>query len=96
VVSARDGREALRQLESREVDAVLMDIGLPDMDGLEATARIRGTPAWAEIPVIAMTAHAMKGDAERFLRAGVDDCLSKPVNRLELLASLERELAKRR
>jgi len=75
---------------------VLMDIQLPDMDGLEATARIRQMPSWASIPIIAMTAHAMKGDAERFLRAGVDDCLSKPVNRLELLSCLEREMVRRR
>jgi len=95
VVSARDGKEALAQLQQHSVDAVLMDIQLPDMDGLEATARIRGIPEWADIPIIAMTAHAMKGDAERFLRAGVDDCLSKPVNRLELLSTLERELARR-
>jgi len=96
VVSARDGKEALKQLEHHAVDAVLMDIQLPDMDGLEATARIRGTPAWAHLPIIAMTAHAMKGDAERFVRAGVDDYLSKPVNRLELLTCLDREIAWRR
>lgn len=96
VVSARDGKEALSQLERHAVDAVLMDIQLPDMDGLEATARIRQMPSWASIPIIAMTAHAMKGDAERFLRAGVDDCLSKPVNRLELLSCLEREMVRRR
>jgi PAS domain S-box-containing protein len=96
VVSARDGTEALRQLELHSIDAVLMDIQLPDMDGLEATARIRRTDSLARIPIIAMTAHAMKGDAERFLDAGIDDYLSKPVNRLELLGCLDRELSKRR
>jgi len=95
VVSARDGREALRQLERHRVDAVLMDIQLPDMDGIEATTRIRETPSWADIPVIAMTAHAMKGDAERFMGAGVDECLSKPVNQLELLDALDRKMAGR-
>jgi len=96
VVSARDGKEALKQMEQQEVDAILMDIQLPDMDGIEATERLRETPAWAEIPIIAMTAHAMKGDAERFLAAGVDTCLSKPVNQTALLNMLARELARRR
>jgi CheY-like chemotaxis protein len=96
VLGARDGKEALALLERHSVDAVLMDIQLPDMDGLEATARIRRQPAWARIPIIAMTAHAMKGDAERFLGAGLDQYLSKPVNRQELLDVLGRELAKRR
>ncbi len=96
VVTARDGKEALRQMDQQAVDAILMDIQLPDMDGIEATGRIRETPAWAEIPIIAMTAHAMKGDAERFLEAGVDTCLSKPVNQTALLNMLARELARRR
>jgi two-component system, sensor histidine kinase and response regulator len=95
VVGARDAREALQLLERHTIDAVLMDIQLPDMDGLEATARIRQRPAWAHIPIIAMTAHAMKGDAERFLRAGLDAYLSKPVNRQELLRVVGREIASR-
>jgi PAS domain S-box-containing protein len=96
VVTARDGQGALEQLERHPVDAVLMDIQLPDMDGLEATARIRERPAWLGIPIIAMTAHAMKGDAERFIQAGLDDVLSKPVERKVLLGALAREIGKRR
>jgi PAS domain S-box-containing protein len=95
VVGARDAGEALQLLERHTIDAVLMDIQLPDMDGLEATARIRERPAWGHIPIIAMTAHAMKGDAERFLHAGLDAYLSKPVNRLELLRVVGREIASR-
>jgi CheY-like chemotaxis protein len=95
VVSARDGHEALKQLEVHAIDAVIMDIQLPDMDGIEATTRIRNTPAWAAIPIIAMRAHAMKGDAERFIQAGVDDCLAKPVNSMELINVLDRQMARR-
>jgi len=96
VLGARSGSEALAQLERVPVDAVLMDIQLPDMDGLQATSLIRDQLGLREIPIIAMTAHAMKGDAERFLRAGLDDYLSKPVDRRELLAVLAREIVKRR
>lgn len=96
VLAARSGREAISQLEHVPVDAVLMDIQLPDMDGLQATSLIRDRLGLREIPIIAMTAHAMKGDAERFLRAGLDDYLSKPVDRRELLAVLAREIVKRR
>ncbi len=96
VFAARSGSEAIAQLEHYPVDAVLMDIQLPDMDGLQATSLIRGRLQLREIPIIAMTAHAMKGDAERFLRAGLDDYLSKPVDRRELLAVLAREIVKRR
>jgi CheY-like chemotaxis protein len=95
VISARDGKEALEQMDNHKIDAVLMDIELPDMDGLEATSRIRHSNEWQDIPVIAMTAHAMKGDAERFLGAGVDCCLTKPVNQRELLAVVEQQLARR-
>jgi two-component system, sensor histidine kinase and response regulator len=95
VLGAHDGEEALRLLRRHRVDAVLMDIELPNMDGVETTANIRQEPAWAQIPIIAMTAHAMKGDAERFLQAGLDDYLSKPVNQKELLEVLAREISKR-
>lgn len=95
VVGARTGAEALANLDRYSIDAVLMDIQLPDMDGLEATARIRSLPAGARVPIIAMTAHAMKGDAERFMQAGLDDYLSKPVNQGELLQALARAIRRR-
>jgi two-component system sensor histidine kinase/response regulator len=92
VVVAGDGRKALDALEREAFDLVLMDVQMPEMDGLEATGRLRqreqGTSR--HIPVIAMTAHAMKGDAERCLAAGMDDYVSKPVTAEALDAVLRR------
>jgi len=71
---------------AREVpDLILMDINLPDIDGLEATARLKADPRLASIPVIALTANAMHGDRERFISAGCDGYLAKPVTKNELL-----------
>ncbi len=91
-VGAAGGREGLDLLDARAFDAVLMDIQMPGMDGLEATRRIRGSarPGVAGIFVAAVTAHALKGDRERFLAAGMDDYVSKPVDLDELCAVLAR------
>ncbi len=90
VLVARNGREALEALRREpRVDLVLMDIMMPEMDGLEATAEIRKEPRWAKLPVIALTAKAMRDDQERCLRAGANDYIAKPLD-VEMLLSLLR------
>jgi CheY-like chemotaxis protein len=92
VVTAASGREALRVLERQTFDLILMDIQMPELDGLEATAAIRGKEKGtkAHIPIVAMTAHAMKGDRERCLAAGMDGYIAKPVRADNLLKLVER------
>jgi PAS domain S-box-containing protein len=77
---AKNGKEALNALRDQTFDAVLMDIQMPEMDGYEATICIRKDPRLASLPIIAMTAHAMKGDEEKCLRAGMNGYISKPIN----------------
>ncbi|MFW6414990.1 MAG: PAS domain S-box protein [Thermodesulfobacteriota bacterium] len=90
---AGDGKEALERLEEEDFDCVLMDVQMPVLDGVEATRKIRSSSAnFQKIPVIAMTAYAMSGDREKFLQAGMDDYISKPVDREALLAILDRNL----
>ena len=87
---ADDGLDALQALEHEKFDAVLMDMQMPNMDGLEATRRIRENPALAGLPIIAMTANAMKTDKERCLAAGMNDYLSKPLHEHAMYATLAR------
>jgi two-component system cell cycle response regulator DivK len=89
-VEASTGGDALALAVEVAPALVLMDIRLPDMDGLEALARLRGSPRTAAIPVLAVTAQAMKGDRERFISAGFDGYLSKPVDVDELLETVAR------
>jgi CheY-like chemotaxis protein len=85
-VVANNGSEALLLLATRSFDLVLMDIQMPEMDGLTATEKIREGEKQTQLhlPIIAITAHAMKGDRERCLEAGMDGYVSKPINRREL------------
>ncbi|MBL8112938.1 MAG: response regulator, partial [Acidobacteria bacterium] len=95
VTEAHNGLEALEKLEVRRYDAVLMDVQMPVMDGLEAVGAIRARPELEGLPVIAMTAHAMVGDRERFLETGMSDYISKPIEEAELLRVLSRWLKTR-
>lgn len=90
VVVARNGVEALEQLAAADaVDLVLMDIMMPEMDGYQAMEQIRSNPAWRLLPIIAVTAKAMKDDQERCLQAGANDYMAKPID-LDRLFSLIR------
>ena len=93
VHSARDGREAVEMARSRPYALVLMDVQMPRMDGLEATAAIRELPGWADTPIIAMTANAFVEDRQRCLEAGMNDHLGKPVNPAGLYQCLLKWLA---
>jgi two-component system, sensor histidine kinase and response regulator len=92
VVVTENGRDALDALERESVDLVLMDVQMPVMDGLEATRIIREKEqsTGGHLPIIALTAHAMKGDRERCLAAGADDYVAKPIRIAELLAVMNR------
>ena len=85
---AANGLQALEVLEEVEYDVVLMDVQMPMMDGYEATRKIRSNLRWANLPVIAMTAHAMSEDREKSLQAGMNDQVTKPINPDELLAAM--------
>jgi CheY-like chemotaxis protein len=92
VVVARNGEEALEALDKQAFDLILMDVQMPEMDGLQATAVIRKgeMKTGKHIPIIAMTAHAMAGDKERCLEAGMDDYLTKPIRPEQLGDVLKR------
>ncbi len=92
VVIAANGRQALGALEREQFDAVLMDIQMPEMDGYEATGAIRKLEQQTgeHLPIIAMTANAMKGDRSKCIAAGMDDYIAKPVRSRELFATLEK------
>jgi hypothetical protein len=89
VLTATTGKEAISTIESQsDVAIVLMDIMMPEMDGYETMQVIRANPAFRRLPIIALTAKAMKGDRERCLEAGASDYLAKPVNTEQLLSAL--------
>ncbi len=90
VIVANNGREAVDRFETAAFDLILMDVQMPEMDGLEATRTIRGMETGdARIPIFAMTAHAMRGDREKCLEAGMDGYLSKPIQAQLLYSTVE-------
>jgi len=93
VLSATDAEAGLALARAEHPDLILMDIQLPGMDGLEATAQLKGDEATRAIPVIALTALAMKGDEERIRAAGCDGYIAKPMRYKEFLATVANQLA---
>lgn len=87
---AVDGEEAIAKAGERVYDLILMDIALPGMDGVEATRIIKSMPEYEDVPVIALTAFAMKGDKERLLGAGFDDYISKPIEVSDFMKKIQK------
>lgn len=85
VIEAVTGEEAMRYLRDSKPDLILMDVQLPNVDGLELTRNIKNNPQTAHIPIVAVTAYAMKGDRERILEAGCDGYISKPIDTRKLI-----------
>ena len=92
VVIAVDGREGIDLATKEMPDVILMDMSLPEVDGWEATKRIKANDATKRIPLIALTAHAMAGDREKALQAGCDDYDTKPIDFQRLLEKIEKAL----
>jgi CheY-like chemotaxis protein len=95
VLEACDGQEALHMIEQAPPELLLVDIGMPVMDGFAVIRTIRENPRLARLPVVAVTAYAMRGDRERILNAGFDGYLSKPLNPSSLTEELDRVLTQR-
>ena len=89
VFLADTGRQAVDLFQREPVDIVLMDLQMPEMDGIEATRAIRRMEAGSHTPIVALTAHAMSTDRERCISAGMDDYLSKPISPDRLIATVE-------
>jgi CheY-like chemotaxis protein len=95
VVEACDGEEALDRIEQTQPDILLLDIGMPVLDGFAVLRQLRENPRLAALPAVAVTAYAMQGDRERILSSGFDGYLSKPIDARSLVEELERLLGKR-
>jgi two-component system cell cycle response regulator DivK len=96
VVEAANAAQAWKVLEAQPPDLILMDINMPDVDGYTLTAQIKSQPHLQAIPIIAMTANALKGDRERSLQAGCDGYIEKPIDIDELTRQILSFLSKRR
>jgi two-component system cell cycle response regulator DivK len=94
VLEAEDGLAGVELAKAEVPDLILMDINIPGMDGIEATRVIKSTSETQHIPVIALTANAMRGDRERFIAAGCDDYLPKPISTTDLLQLIKSYLEK--
>ena len=90
VIEARDGEEGVSRAQSDRPDIILMDISIPKMDGWEATERLKGADDTSEIPIIALTAHALEEDRAKAMRAGCDGYLAKPVEPRRVVQEVEK------
>lgn len=93
IVTAETAESGLAMVASERPDLILMDVGLPGMDGWSATRQLKADPAHRQIPVIALTAHAMDGDREKAIEAGCDDYETKPIDFERLFATMGRLLS---
>ncbi|MDX1692430.1 MAG: response regulator [Ketobacteraceae bacterium] len=93
VTPAYSGEDCLSLAEAQEFDLVLMDISLPGIDGKEATQRLRMNPAYRDKPIIALTAHAIKGEDEEIMQSGVNELITKPLDEEKLVERLHSFLA---
>jgi len=96
LIEASNGEEALDKAVKEKPDLIIMDMQLPTISGIEATQRLRKIPELSRIPVIAVTAYAMKGNQEKFIEAGCNAYLSKPINTRELPGFIENMLKQRK
>jgi len=90
VVETCDGQEALKMVEETRPDILLLDIGMPILDGYAVARKIRENPRLFSLPILAITAYAMQGDREKILNSGFDGYLAKPINGVELDEELDR------
>jgi two-component system cell cycle response regulator DivK len=94
LLEATNALEALELLRTSRPDLILMDINMPDMDGYTLTAKIKTTPGYERIPILALTANVMRGDKEKSIEAGCDGYIQKPIDFDELLAEVQRFVAR--
>ena len=94
MVGAEDGLKGLEMAKAHKPEIILMDINLPDIDGIEVTKRIKAQEHLNHIPIIALTANAMYGDEAKYIAAGCDGYIAKPVDKQKLHSEIERFLAK--